>query len=116
MERLKPIEHKFKAAFFGLFKLFLRKGIKEFKPIDGSAVNKVLFLRPEKIGDMVISLPVFDGLKKHFPHIKISILGSPRNLALIKDDNRFEYSVHDPNDGRSDICDSVSCGSHPGRL
>ena len=39
---------------------------------------------------MVISFPVFDGLKKHFPHIKIAILGSPRNYSIIKDDPRFD--------------------------
>ncbi len=90
MDKLKPIEHKIKAAFFGLFKYFLKTGMEEFKPLDGDKLKKVLFLRPEKIGDMVISFPVFDGLKKHYPHIDISILGSPKNVALIKNDKRFE--------------------------
>lgn len=90
VEALKPIEHRFKAMIFKLFKLFLKEGQKEFTPIDGNAVKKVLFLRPEKIGDMVISFPVFDGLKQQFPHIKISILGSPKNRAIIKNDSRFD--------------------------
>lgn len=88
--KLKKLEHGFKAFFFGTFKLFLKKGQKDFVPLDGSKLRKVLFLRPEKIGDMVISFPVFDGLKQHFPHIKISILGSPRNLPIIKNDPRFD--------------------------
>jgi len=90
MNKLKPIEHTFKAVFFALSKYFLRKGAKEFKPLDGHSISKVLFLRPEKIGDMVISFPVFDGLKKHFPHIKISILASHRNDTIIKNDPRFD--------------------------
>ncbi len=89
MEALKPLEHKFKAFVFSLFKLFFTIGQKEFKPIDGNKISKVLFLRPEKLGDMVISFPVFDGLKRHFPHIEISILGSLRNKAIIKNDRRF---------------------------
>ncbi|UCE24617.1 MAG: glycosyltransferase family 9 protein [Candidatus Zixiibacteriota bacterium] len=90
MNRLKPLEHKFKALFFSAFRPLLRKGQKDFRPLDGSKIRNVLFLRPEKIGDMVISLPVFDGLKEHFPQIKISILGSPTNRAIISDDPRFE--------------------------
>ncbi len=90
MNRLKPLEHKFKAFFFSSFKRLLKKGQKDFKPLDGNAIRKVLFLRPEKIGDMVISLPVFDGLKQRFPHIKVAILGSPTNYAIIKDDPRFD--------------------------
>ena len=90
IETLKPAEHAFKAMVFNLFKLFLKQGQKDFRLIDGNAVKKVLFLRPEKLGDMVISFPVFDGLRKNFPHIKISILGSPRNRAIIKNDLRFD--------------------------
>lgn len=90
MEAFKPLEHKFKAFVFALFKIFFRQGQKDFKAIDGNKVQKVIFLRPEKIGDMVISFPVFDGLKKYYPHISIAILGSPRNRAIIKNDPRFD--------------------------
>jgi len=90
MERLKPLEHAFKAFFFSISRLFLKKGRRDFVPIDGNQIKRVLFLRPEKIGDMVISFPVFDGLKAKYPHIEISIMGSPRNEAIIKGDPRFE--------------------------
>ena len=89
MELLKPLEHKFKALFFKTLSPLLKKGRADFSAIDGTKISKVLFLRPEKIGDMVISLPVFDGLHQSFPDIKISILGSPKNFPLIKDDPRF---------------------------
>ena len=90
MEKLKPLEHAFKAFFFKMSHVFLKKGRTDFVPLDGNTIRRVLFLRPEKIGDMVISFPVFDGLKRAYPHIEISILGSPRNRAIIKDDPRFE--------------------------
>ena len=90
MNRLKPLEKKFKAFFFSVFRRLLRKGKDDFLPLDGSQIRSVLFLRPEKIGDMVISLPVFDGLKKHFRHIRVAILGSPRNYEIIRDDPRFD--------------------------
>ncbi|MCX6834211.1 MAG: glycosyltransferase family 9 protein [candidate division Zixibacteria bacterium] len=53
-------------------------------------MGKVLFLRPEKIGDMVISLPVFDALRARYPHMKVSVLASPRNYVLVKNDPRFD--------------------------
>lgn len=86
----KPLEHKFKESMFHLFRIGFRKGQTEFKPLDGNQLKKVLFLRPEKIGDMVISLPVLDGLRSRFPHIIVSILGSPKNYAIIKKDKRFD--------------------------
>lgn len=91
LERLKPLEHKFKAMFFAAFRGFLTRGREDFRPLDGTRIRRVLFLRPEKIGDMVISLPVFDGLRRHFPHIKIAILGSPTNRTIIRDDPRFDH-------------------------
>ncbi len=90
MEFLKPLEHKFKASVFNLLKLFLARGKKELIPIDGSKLQKVLFLRPDKLGDMIISFPVFESFKRNFPQVKISILGSPRSRMIIKNDNRFE--------------------------
>lgn len=91
VDNLKAAEHKVKAVFYALFRVFLKKGNPEHMPLDGGRVKRLLFLRPEtKIGDMVISLPVFDGFKKIFPHVEISILCSPRNVSLIKDDPRFE--------------------------
>jgi len=89
VRKLKPLEHRVKALFFGLFKLFLKKKQGDFTPLDGDKLKKVLFLRPEKIGDMIISFPVFDGLVQRFPHIKIAILASPKNNAIIKRDPRF---------------------------
>ncbi|PWB75877.1 hypothetical protein C3F09_01835 [candidate division GN15 bacterium] len=90
LDKLKPIEHGFKAMVFAMTRLMLKRKSRDFQPLDGRSLTKVLFLRPEKIGDMAISLPVFDGLKKHYPHIKISILGSPKNEALIGHDPRFD--------------------------
>lgn len=90
MGKLKPLEHKFKSFFFGLCQGLLKKGRPGLDRLDGSKCHRVLFLRPEKIGDMVISFPVFDALKEKYPHIRISLLGSPTNYALIKDDPRFE--------------------------
>ena len=90
-DRLKRVEHGIKSAFFVLFRVFLKKGRGDLIPLEGRRMQRVLLLRPEsKLGDMVISLPVVDALKRHFPRLRISILCSPGNLSLIKDDPRFD--------------------------
>jgi ADP-heptose:LPS heptosyltransferase len=87
---LKAIEHRTKDLVFGFCYLFFKKGRNLPTPLDSSRMSKVLFLRPEKIGDMVISLPVFDALRARYPHLKVSLLASPRNRILVKDDPRFD--------------------------
>lgn len=90
MERLKPAEYKLKDIVFGLIRPFLKRGRPEIIPIDGARLRRVLFIRPDKLGDMVISLPVMDGLKVNLPNVKISIIASPFSIPIIKDDPRFE--------------------------
>jgi ADP-heptose:LPS heptosyltransferase len=87
---LKKLEHRIKATVFAFCRLLLKKGRRKLPTLDPSTISKVLFLRPEKIGDMVISLRSFDALRLRFPHIRISLLASPRNLSLIKSDPRFD--------------------------
>ena len=90
MTLLKRTEHAFKAAFLASIKMLLRRKRSFPSPLNATKMNRVLFLRPEKIGDMVISLPVFEALKTAFPHLAISVLASPRSLSLVNDDPRFE--------------------------
>jgi len=69
---------KFKAY---LLKFFTRK--KE-KANELKNIENVLFLRYDRIGDMIISTPVFRELKLHFPKIKITILASKSNHSVLK--------------------------------
>lgn len=89
MSFLKPLEKIIKLWFFALSGSWLRKGRVGFETINPENIKRVLFIRPEKLGDMVISLPVFHNLKKLWPHIEIYIVGSPRSEAVIRQDQRF---------------------------
>ncbi len=91
MGLLKDIEHKVKSVVFSVFGPALRKGRGDGSVIDGNKIAKVLFIRPEKLGDTIISFPVFDGLKKHYPHIEISLLASLKNRAIVESDPRFKH-------------------------
>ncbi|MCP4570431.1 MAG: glycosyltransferase family 9 protein [FCB group bacterium] len=86
---LKMLEHGFKRVFFALVSFFLKKGREEFAIIDPMMIKRVLFIRPEKLGDMVISLPVFHNLKRLYPHLELYTISSPRNIAVICEDERI---------------------------
>lgn len=86
---LKRLEHGFKRFFFLLFSVCLRRGQSDFRAIDPAGIRKVLFIRPEKLGDMIISLPVFYNLKKLHPHLELYVIGSPRNVVVVRDDTHL---------------------------
>ena len=56
---------------------------KKKKEFDISEVKKVLFLRYDRIGDMVISTPVFRSIKESLPNVSISVLASPINVGVL---------------------------------
>ena len=91
MEKLKPIEHKLKGLFYLALKgLLSNRADNNRGALDASQMKRVIIFRPDRLGDMVITLPLVDNLKQFFPHLKISILASPKNIGLIKDDKRFD--------------------------
>ena len=85
---LKQIETQFKWLFFWLFLRLsggdIRRQTRVFDPI---RFKKVLVLRHDRIGDMVITLPALHALKAHWPHLQIDVLASPINHLLIRDDS-----------------------------
>ncbi len=89
MDLFKRIEFGIKAVFFAIFKVILREG-KSLSQIDGSKMERVLILRPDRIGDTICSFPLIDYLLRKFPRMKLSIFASPKNISLIKTDPRFE--------------------------
>lgn len=46
--------------------------------------KKVLMFRYDRIGDMIITTPVFRELKKYYPNIEINILASKSNHIILK--------------------------------
>jgi len=46
--------------------------------------QKIVFLRPGKLGDLIVATPFFSQLKKIFPKVHISVVCSPYNKVVIK--------------------------------
>jgi len=63
-----------------LLRFFTSKKARNF---DIRNVKKVLFFRYDRIGDMVITTPVFRELKLFIPEIKITVLASKTNQSVL---------------------------------
>lgn len=46
--------------------------------------HRVLFLRDDRVGDMVVSLEIMRAIAESFPTITLDVLASPRNAALAR--------------------------------
>ncbi|APA68935.1 glycosyltransferase family 9 protein [Janthinobacterium sp. 1_2014MBL_MicDiv] len=53
------------------------------QPLDIARVRKVLILRNDKIGDMIVTTPLLRALKQHYPHWQIDVAASSANRALL---------------------------------
>ncbi len=87
---LKNIEIGFKWMILVWFVAFggVRRVIRKFDP---RKIRRVLFVRHDKLGDMIISLPVFHSLKQFYPKVEIDVLCGRDNNMIIQ---------HDPNISR----------------
>ena len=72
-------DKKFIKAY--LLRLFTKKNQSTFRVADS---KKVLILKYDRIGDMIVTTPIFRELKKSYPDISISVLASNLNKDVIK--------------------------------
>ena len=54
-------------------------------PLDFTGIHTVLVIRPDRLGDVVLSTPVYETLKKAFPHLHISVLVDKGQAGLLTD-------------------------------
>ena len=54
------------------------------EPIDLHRVKRILFLRYDRIGDMIVTTPILRTLKQMYPHIRIDVLASKVNAEVVQ--------------------------------
>jgi ADP-heptose:LPS heptosyltransferase len=62
-------------------------------PIDIHTIGNILFLRYDRIGDMIVTTPIFRRLKELHPQLKIGVFASETNAAIIRN-NPFVDSIY----------------------
>lgn len=70
-----------------ILKFFATKNQNNF---DIKTATSILFLRYDRIGDMVITTPVFRELKTAYSHISISILASKTNCGVLENNPHID--------------------------
>ena len=68
-------------------------GSKNVVNFDIQNAKNVLFFRYDRIGDMVITTPVFRELKLAYPHVKITVLASKANKGVLINNPYVDHIV-----------------------
>jgi len=80
------------------------KNLEKFSQVAPSRIKKIILIRNDKIGDMVVSSNVITALKTRFPDAKIDIVTSKENKALVEENKKINkiyvlnYSPRTPNE------------------
>ncbi|MCS6989055.1 MAG: hypothetical protein NZM06_06000 [Chloroherpetonaceae bacterium] len=56
-------------------------------------VRRVLVVRNDALGDMVVTTPIFNALKSLNPQLEIDVIASPQNVSLIDSDPRLSRVI-----------------------
>jgi ADP-heptose:LPS heptosyltransferase len=86
---LKRLELANKAVWKRVFRVVL--AAKGKRPADLSDVRKILFIRHDRIGDMIVSTPLFRGIKEMRPGIEVGVLASPGNSRVVEADPNVDH-------------------------
>lgn len=57
------------------------------------AMDRILIVKLDRIGDMVNTTPVFDALRSGFPNARLDIVGHPTSLSLLEGDDRIAERI-----------------------
>ncbi len=77
-----------RAIVYGILRLLFGIRTKPL-PISVKNLRRILIFRYDRIGDMVLTTPVFDLIKANASEIEIHILASPANAAILRCDERI---------------------------
>jgi ADP-heptose:LPS heptosyltransferase len=89
---LKRIETYNRVFLYSILKLILRTP-QIATPVDITKIKKILILRYDAIGDMIVTLPAISLLKNLIPDAEIHVLASKRNFQIIENDKRISKVI-----------------------
>jgi ADP-heptose:LPS heptosyltransferase len=85
MNLLESVERVFRrGVVYPVLRLLFRNPAID-SPIDITKVKRVLVFRYDRIGDMVVTLPVLRVLKQRSPTLRLAVLASRANAELLRD-------------------------------
>lgn len=83
MEKIGSISNILKRLIYRIFRTVFKNAEIPF-PISTVGIEKILVLRYDVVGDMIVSFPAFELLRSSLPKAKIYVLASEKNYRLIQ--------------------------------
>jgi ADP-heptose:LPS heptosyltransferase len=83
---VKSLEHLLKDTLYRLLCVLLKPADRTRVPVRPASIKSILFLRPDKLGDMIVTIPAMHAIKAEYPHIRVELLASPRNVNIVAQD------------------------------
>ncbi len=77
-----------RSVIYGILRLLFGIRTKP-RPLSVKNLRRILLFRYDRIGDMVLTTPIFDLIKANAPEIEIHVLASPSNAAILRCDERI---------------------------
>ena len=91
----RTVKHALWTIVVGSF--FRKKKSPPTLPIDFISISSVLVIRPDRLGDVVLSTPVYESIKNSFPHLRVSALVNRNNVPVLTNNpNVDEIISFDP--------------------
>jgi ADP-heptose:LPS heptosyltransferase len=69
------------------------RNVEKNTPIDIQSIKSILILRYDRIGDMIVTTPIFKGLKDAHPHLRIGVFASKANAEIIQNNHNVD-NIH----------------------
>ncbi len=67
---------------------------------DGAIIDKVLIMRQDRIGDMIMTLPFLRRLREIHPGLSIAVVASESNSVILKYEKDISVIIYDKSPGR----------------
>ncbi|HMC56305.1 MAG TPA: glycosyltransferase family 9 protein [Gemmatimonadaceae bacterium] len=83
---LKQLERLGKRAATAVVRKFLRDDARGERPDWRARTYRVLFLRHDRIGDMILTTGILRAIAKAYPTIQLDVLASPINAPILRDE------------------------------
>lgn len=90
---LKRLESIWKRAWMRMFALLMRGGSRAALPAWGARPYRVLYLRYDRIGDMIMATSLIRAIAQSHPTIELDVLASPSNASVLAHNPRVRRVI-----------------------
>ena len=92
-ELARKIERIAKHVLWLIIGLFFSKKIPPPLPINFNSLSSVLVIRPDRLGDVVLSTPVYESIKNSFPHLQVTVVVRSNNAPILTDNPNIDKII-----------------------